>query len=153
LYKNLREEHQPERAIEALYRMRRAESRHLDSQLQRGVLSFRKYFLRKLRSVSYDFVSGYGMKTARVLRFLLIVLAVFSAANYSLRGRIFQLDHNHSLMDVIYFTCVTITTVGFGDITPKTQLGRAIVSVEAFAGLVVISLFIQAVANRALRSK
>lgn len=38
--------------------------------------------------------------------------------------------------DYIYFSLVTLTTVGFGDITPATDLAKRIVSVEALIGQV-----------------
>jgi voltage-gated potassium channel len=38
-------------------------------------------------------------------------------------------------MDALYFTTVTFATVGFGDITPVSQLARAIVTVQMIAGL------------------
>ena len=40
-----------------------------------------------------------------------------------------------SRMDALYFTTVTFATVGFGDITPVSQLARAVVTVQMIAGL------------------
>ncbi|SDO91018.1 Ion channel [Arthrobacter sp. ok909] len=37
--------------------------------------------------------------------------------------------------DALYFTTSTFATVGFGDITPKTELARAVVSVQMIADL------------------
>jgi uncharacterized membrane protein len=36
--------------------------------------------------------------------------------------------------DFLYFSVITLTTVGFGDITPASQLARAITVVEALVG-------------------
>jgi Ion channel len=47
-----------------------------------------------------------------------------------------------------YLTAVTVTTLGFGDITPVTAMARALVAIEAVLGLVVIGLFVNAVARR-----
>lgn len=38
-------------------------------------------------------------------------------------------------VDALYFTTVTFATVGFGDITPVSQLARAVVTVQMIAGL------------------
>ncbi|MDP9983738.1 voltage-gated potassium channel Kch [Pseudarthrobacter oxydans] len=40
-----------------------------------------------------------------------------------------------SRTDALYFTTVTFATVGFGDITPVSQLARAVVTVQMIAGL------------------
>lgn len=40
-----------------------------------------------------------------------------------------------SRADALYFTTVTFATVGFGDITPVSQLARAVVTVQMIAGM------------------
>ena len=40
-----------------------------------------------------------------------------------------------SRVDALYFTTVTFATVGFGDITPVSQLARSVVTVQMIAGL------------------
>jgi hypothetical protein len=40
-----------------------------------------------------------------------------------------------SRVDALYFTTVTFATVGFGDITPVSQLARGVVTVQMIAGL------------------
>ena len=47
-------------------------------------------------------------------------------------------DFNNSLQEVVYFSAVTYTTVGFGDIVPQGEL-RLLVGTEALAGLVLIT--------------
>jgi len=39
-----------------------------------------------------------------------------------------------SASDLLYFSVITITTVGFGDITPASELARAVTVVEALTG-------------------
>ncbi|WP_104179503.1 potassium channel family protein [Arthrobacter sp. B0490] len=45
-----------------------------------------------------------------------------------------------SKMDGLYFTSTILTTVGFGDITPKSDLARAVVTVQMITGLGVLAL-------------
>jgi Ion channel len=40
-----------------------------------------------------------------------------------------------SLVDALYFSIVTIATVGYGDIAPKTPIARILVSFEVLAGV------------------
>jgi voltage-gated potassium channel Kch len=38
--------------------------------------------------------------------------------------------------DFDYFSLITLTTVGYGDLTPATRMGQALASIEAVAGQV-----------------
>jgi voltage-gated potassium channel Kch len=49
-------------------------------------------------------------------------------------------NFNGSFVDAFYFSTVVTTTLGFGDISPSTPLGRIIVSIEALAGFVIFAL-------------
>ena len=57
-------------------------------------------------------------------------------------GRLDTLDSHFfaqgaaSSVKYLYFSFVVITTLGFGDLTPRTDLGRVIVSLEALLGQV-----------------
>ena len=42
--------------------------------------------------------------------------------------------------DALYFTITTFSTVGFGDITPVTQLARILVTVQILVGLVTVGV-------------
>lgn len=44
--------------------------------------------------------------------------------------------------DGLYCTWITMTTVGFGDFYPTSILGKIIVSIDAFFGLVLIGLLV-----------
>ncbi len=49
---------------------------------------------------------------------------------------------------MFYFSSVTLTTLGFGDIVPLTNTSRTIISLEAILGIVVIGLFLNALSKR-----
>lgn len=152
LYKNSSEFHQPEYAIESLYRMKTAERKNLDSKLRRNVISKKTYIREKIQHIIYDFVSGYGLRVSKVFRLLMIIIIFFSVTNYALRSFIFKEWILFSPIDSFYFTCVTITTLGYGDISPDTPIGKIFVALQVLIGFIVISLFLSAVASRALRS-
>ncbi len=64
-----------------------------------------------------------------------------------------QTDHP-STLDYIYFSFISMATVGFGDFTPATDVGKMGVIVEAIIGqlylVVVVALFISRIGRRRL---
>jgi hypothetical protein len=53
-----------------------------------------------------------------------------------------------SLWRMAYLSAVTVTTVGFGDITPVSEAARILVTIEAILGAVIVGLFLSALAFR-----
>jgi voltage-gated potassium channel len=53
---------------------------------------------------------------------------------------------NH-IFDALWWSCVTVTTVGYGDISPKTPLGRVVGLLVMFSGVVVMSLITAIIAS------
>ena len=56
-----------------------------------------------------------------------------------------QLDHTRAL----YFTITVFSTVGFGDIAPKTDLTRVIVSIQMLLNLVILGSGVRLLLNAA----
>lgn len=53
-------------------------------------------------------------------------------------------------LDALYFSVMTLTTVGYGDFVPHTELGKAFTIVYVLAGIAVILAFAEAVLKRAV---
>lgn len=56
---------------------------------------------------------------------------------------LFYIDKNnfrgaHTFVDVLYFTITTQTTVGYGDITPKSQLAKFAVICQCLTSLLFV---------------
>ncbi len=53
-----------------------------------------------------------------------------------LGGSIFyHLVEGLSVVDSIYFTAITLTTVGYGDFSPQTDAGKIFTAIYAFIGI------------------
>jgi voltage-gated potassium channel Kch len=57
---------------------------------------------------------------------------------------IFSLLEDWSVVDSFYFCVVTVTTVGFGDITPDTDAAKLATVVYIIVGISIISTFLDA---------
>ena len=73
-----------------------------------------------------------------------VVMAAMSASNFG--GR---LTHT----DGLYFTVTVFSTVGFGDITAKTQAARLVVTGQMIADLVVLGLAIKIILGAVSRRR
>jgi voltage-gated potassium channel Kch len=47
-----------------------------------------------------------------------------------------------NFLDYLYFSSVTITTLGYGDILPNSTKVRFLVMVESFLGVIIVGAFI-----------
>jgi hypothetical protein len=56
-------------------------------------------------------------------------------------------------VDAIYFSIVSITTLGFGDINPTSQIMRAVVSIEVLLGIITIGQALHAITVKAEEDK
>ena len=63
-------------------------------------------------------------------------------AGLGLLGDHFPGDHTYTVIDYIYFSIVTSTTIGFGDIHPITSLGKMMVCIQAVMVVAFIVLFL-----------
>ena len=75
-----------------------------------------------------------------IFRIIYIMLAIVFVSS----GLIFYTEHEinpekfRTFFDAVYFSVVTLTTVGFGDITPLSNYGRAITILIIISGIVII---------------
>jgi voltage-gated potassium channel len=77
----------------------------------------------------------------------LVILVYFTL----LTGTIFySLQEGWSLVDALYFSVTTLTSVGLGDLAPTTTIGKLFTVVYIFSGLGLIEGFIDTIVREAL---
>ncbi|MGZ8734854.1 MAG: potassium channel family protein [Acidimicrobiia bacterium] len=57
-------------------------------------------------------------------------------------ARFFAQEQTHDPVKFLYFSFIVLTTVGFGDLSPGTNAGRILVSMEALIGQVFLVTFV-----------
>ncbi len=102
------------------------------------MITFFATLTRFLRALWYGFKDP---EFQGLLAFVLIIL---------LSGTIFyhQIE-KWNLLDSFYFSTITLTTVGYGDLAPKTDLGKIFTIIYLFVGIGVILGFVNIVAHHA----
>ena len=58
-----------------------------------------------------------------------------------------------SRLDALYFTMTTFSTVGYGDISPKSEVARALVTGQLVVDLVLIGLIAKVILGTAQRRR
>jgi len=98
--------------------------------------------LRLIRFLEGRTIIGYISREdsvifTRILLTLFIIIFVYS-------GLIYQVEHPknpavfRTFLDAVYFSVATMTTVGYGDVTPNTELGRLLTILMILTGIAII---------------
>jgi voltage-gated potassium channel len=89
------------------------------------------------------------LRAVEALAFFVPAYLVFFAATYYLMNHANRSTFGTALtrLDTLYLSATVFTTVGFGDITAKTQAGRAVVLCQMVLDLVILGLVVRLVVN------
>lgn len=98
--------------------------------------------LRLIRFIDKKFLFG-TISTEDGIIFMRILFTLF-AIIFVYSGLIYQVEHPvnakvyTTFLDAFYFSVVTMTTVGFGDVTPISELGRLLTVLMILTGVTLI---------------
>lgn len=123
-----------------------------ESVMQRRYLRSKGRTAEWLFSLLVDLLWGYGQRPSRLFFFSLVFIATCAAVYFFTGIKLGDtcttgtaapsaLAH---FLECLYFSFITFTTVGYGDIVPCTLPSRAVAASEAFGGIFIMSLFVTA---------
>lgn len=96
-----------------------------------------------------------GLRAVEALAVAVPLFLVLFAGAYAVMDRIAPASFTQTLThtDALYFTVSVFSTVGFGDITARTDAARIVVTVQMIMDLVVIGVAIQAIVGAARHAR
>lgn len=100
-----------------------------------------------LLSVLEEILWGYGERPSRIIISGLTILAFYSGIYYRILNSVPK-QTKHSLLDCIYFSITTFTTLGYDHISPSTATMKILSGTEALTGVFMMGLFVAGFANR-----
>ena len=81
----------------------------------------------------------------RAAAILILIIVPIGIAGY-------MFFEGKTLFEAIYLTIITLTTIGYGDVVPATELGRVFTLALVFAGLGALAFFSLFIIRPALQS-
>jgi len=157
LYSELRksalQREDPEFAREAGYQYRRWQRYHMFYKFRSGALRKHEFTLRWMASIILDYAMGYGWKMRRFAVSTAALLVFLTAWNYLFWCHLTGDDAvagSPSVIKSLYYTVITITTLGYGDLTPATAWGMLSASGQTVIGVVWIGLLVSVVVRKIL---
>jgi hypothetical protein len=106
---------------------------------------YSKKFNYLVKSIGY-YYWGYGKKPANVIYYSIGAILLCSIIYFFFQSNLLPKDDNKSFMDCIYYSTITFTTLGYGDILPTGGL-RIIALLEAFFGALSIGFLVAGFSN------
>lgn len=121
------------------------------------LLNFQKYitlfkmikFIKLIRIIIL--LENFRIIISKVIEINLLTYAIAGTINTMFLGAIgISIAEEISFWDALWWSFVTATTVGYGDITPRTVIGKCIASILMVSGIVFISMLTGAMAANLL---
>lgn len=129
---------------DALFKRAAADQDFLDTLEAKWASTWRRWLYRAWGMINY------GQSLLRVGLLVVFLIALFGEI-YTLCPVLIDSTKPRTWFTPFYFSIVTYTTLGFGEITPATWLGEVIVSTEVVLGYLSLGLLLSVLAEKIAR--
>jgi hypothetical protein len=113
----------------------------------RQVLSLLRSKIRWAASMFEELLWGYGERPGRIVLWIIAIIPLYAVA-YHFQSLPNKAGGTADWVDVFYFSAVTFTTLGYGDITPTTETLKLLSGTEALLGGLSLGLVVAGFSNR-----
>lgn len=145
-------------SLEFLYLKHDFKRRHLlayehKMDFRKEAAFFNREYGKWLEYLFIDATSSYGTNLVRwamtTFGFTILMAALYAGIDLFLEEayQTVQAESGH-WYDYFYYSVITTTTVGFGDITPLHPITKIITSIQAFLGFLMLGIFIGMIQKR-----
>jgi len=115
----------------------------------------KKYF-EWIFNMFLNLVAGYGERPLQVLVWWAGIIFGYAVIYYFYNGIYIRIanniaSYNPKFLEALYFSIVTFTTLGFGDLAPKPGFFQIFASFEALLGAIFMAMFIYVFARKMIR--
>ena len=140
LMRNSVDMHQPDFAITSEFNFRKWQRHQLLHKIRTKQVSRWSYPVKWLPDFLFYLFAGYGLRAKFFLAWTIALLILLVGFNSVFWNRFVMMGSDgpvkdSSLVEVLYFSIVTITTLGFGDLMPRSNFGMLAVSAQALLGI------------------
>lgn len=144
-------------SLEFLYLQHDFSERHLEAYrrkmtYRKDAAFFKRHYLRFFEYKFLEVTAFYGTSIWRwsltTLAFSVIIAFAHMLADLTLPVELRTVQNPSAWFDYFYLSIITITTVGFGDITPVSTIGKILTMTEAFLGFVMLSIFVSLITKK-----
>lgn len=102
-----------------------------------------KYVFKFVGRWAWELFLGSGIKVRYLAGTAILISLSFSLINFFFKeefGLVYQNKLITSYLDAFYFTVVSLTTLGYGDITPTTECGKLVASLQSAFGFFLFAI-------------
>lgn len=156
LLANSAENRQSGFAQSAEYYFRKWKRYQLEYEYRKKQISRGYFYRRWIPDRLYDLFAGYGLRTTPFLVWTVLLFSLILLVNHFLWPRFAM--HGYSpgstrsnWIVTFYYTVITISTLGYGDITPSSNFGMALAGIEALLGIVWLSILASIIIKKVVR--
>lgn len=153
---NSHERRQMEFANTAEYYFRVWKRYQLAYEYKEKQISWKTYLRKLIPDYSYFLFAGYGLRSLHFIIWTCLLFMLMTIINHKL-WKSFAMkgqygDYNEPEIVVsFYYTVVTLTTLGFGDITPTSSFGMLSAGIESLIGIIWLAVLASIIIKRIVR--
>ncbi len=121
-------------------------------QFKKQEAIFRQHYLTHFKLSFFELTSDFGTSLGRwaktTIAFLILTAVLHMGIDSTLPNELRMIPENAHFLDYFYFSTITLTTVGFGDITPIVPIAKILTSIQAFAGFIMLGVLMSLIQKR-----